>query len=100
MRTVACDDRGFVVSADILADAFGLTQAEVKTAMRGGSLTSRCEAGVEEDAGKWRLTFHFQGRASRLIVDDAGKIVQRASFPIRTNVTPGSRAPEAGGAER
>lgn len=66
------DDRGFTVNADILAEAFGLSEPEVKAAMRGGLLTSRCEVGVEDDAGKWRLTFHFQDRALRLILDETG----------------------------
>lgn len=92
------DDRGFTVNADILAEAFGLSEPEVKAAMRGGLLTSRCEVGVEDDAGKWRLTFHFQDRALRLILDETGEILKRVSFPVTTKATPDRRTPAADGA--
>ncbi|RMH45696.1 MAG: hypothetical protein D6686_16990 [Alphaproteobacteria bacterium] len=84
MTRIARDGAGFVVPAPLLAGAFGLSEAEVRAAMRGGAMTSRCEEGVEEDAGKWRLTFLFRGRAFRLIVAESGEVLQRATFPIRT----------------
>jgi hypothetical protein len=74
----------FVIDAALLADAFGLSQEEIKARMRAGSITSRCEAGVDEDAGRWRLTFHHAGRACRFIVDADGNILTRAIFPVRT----------------
>lgn len=74
---------GFVVSAHVLADTFGLTQEEVRHKMRCGAITSRSETGVGDDEGRWRLTFQHEGRALRLIVDDRGAILKRASFPIR-----------------
>ncbi|WP_099827496.1 DUF6522 family protein [Oceaniglobus indicus] len=72
----------FVVDAALLAEAFGLSEDQVKTRMRDGAITSRCEAGIDEDAGRWRLTFHHGDRACRFIVDDAGKVMTRATFPI------------------
>lgn len=74
----------FSVDAALLAEAFAITQAQVQLDMRAGTITSRCEAGVDEDAGRWRLTFHRGDRAVRFIVDDAGQVLTRASFPIRT----------------
>ncbi|SEP23384.1 hypothetical protein SAMN04490248_14616 [Salinihabitans flavidus] len=72
----------FVIDAALLADAFGLSQEEIKARMRAGTITSRCEAGVDEDAGRWRLTFHHDNRACRFIVDEGGNILKRATFPI------------------
>lgn len=74
----------FSVDAALLAEAFAITQAQVQQEMRAGSITSRCEAGVDEDAGRWRLTFHRGDRAVRFIVDEAGQVLTRASFPIRS----------------
>ncbi|HMM09509.1 MAG TPA: DUF6522 family protein [Paracoccus solventivorans] len=74
----------FSVDAALLAEAFAITQAQVQQEMRAGTITSRCEAGVEEDAGRWRLTFHRGDRAVRFIVDETGQVLTRASFPIRT----------------
>jgi hypothetical protein len=74
---------GFVVAARVLAEAFGLTEEEVRDKMRAGAIVSRCETGVGEDEGRWRLTFHHDGRALRLVVDDRGMVLKRAAFPIR-----------------
>ena len=83
MTTVERKAGDFVIDAMLLADAFGLSQDEIKARMRAGSITSRCEAGTNEDAGHWRLTFHYGNRACRFIVDEAGSILTRATFPIR-----------------
>ncbi|WP_417280686.1 DUF6522 family protein [Celeribacter sp.] len=84
MTTVERRAEDFVIEASLLADAFGLSQEEIKARMRSGFVTSRCEAGVDEDAGRWRLTFHHGGRACRFIVDTGGNILTRATFPVRT----------------
>lgn len=79
----------FVVPAAMLARAFGLDEAQLKAAMREGALTSRCEAGTDRDAGTWRLTFRFRGRALRITVNGQGEILQRARFPVRPTRRPG-----------
>jgi len=68
--------------------------------MQDGGITSRCEAGVDADQGRWRLTFHHGSRACRFIVDGGGRILTRASFPIRPRETgsgPQARPADPGG---
>jgi hypothetical protein len=84
MTTVDRKDEGFVIDAALLADAFGLSQEDIKARMRDGAITSRCEAGIDEDTGRWRLTFHHGSRACRFIVDGEGAVLTRETFPIRT----------------
>jgi len=72
----------FVIDASLLADAFRLTEGEVRTRMRDGLITSRCEIGVDEDAGASRLTFYHSERACRFIVDADGTVLKKATFPI------------------
>lgn len=91
MTGIERDGEGFVVPAPLLAEAFGIDEAEVKAAMRTGEMTSRCETGVDEDAGRFRLTFRHRDRALRLTVDGDGRILERARFPIR----PAARGPGA-----
>jgi len=86
MTAVERNSEGFVIDASLLADAFGLSQEEIQARMRAGTITSRCEAGVDEDAGRWRLTFHHGSRACRFIVDAGGHILNRATFPVRTGM--------------
>jgi hypothetical protein len=78
----------FVIDAALLAEAFALTQSEVRSRMRDGAITSRCEAGVDGDAGRWRLTFYHGNRACRFIVDDPGAILTRSAFPITARRSP------------
>jgi hypothetical protein len=84
MTQVERDDEGFIVPASLLAKAFGLTEDEVRKAMRDGALRSVCEAGVGSDAGRWRLTFRHANRARRYTVDQAGTILSTSRFPART----------------
>ncbi len=95
MTTVERNAEDFVIDAALLADAFGLSQEEIKVRMRDGAITSRCETGVDEDSGRWRLTFHHGGRACRFIVDAGGHILTRATFPVRT----GTQNPGAPGTD-
>ena len=80
MSGIAIEDDGFVVDAEILGTAFELDPATVPKRLRTGEITSRCESGEGEDAGRWRLTFYYGGRALRFIVDAHGAILSRATF--------------------
>ena len=77
---VSITAEGFVVDAEILGTTFGLDPATVPDRLRASEITSRCETGMEEDAGRWRLTFYCGGRALRLTVDAKGAILSRATF--------------------
>lgn len=79
---VTLSDTGFEVEAALIASAFGLDPASVPDLMRAGAITSRCETGVGEDEGRWRLTFFHKGRALRLTVDATGAILLRATFDV------------------
>ena len=87
---VTRDGETFVVEAAFLAEAFGLSEEEVRQAMAAGRINTRCEAGIDEDAGRWRLTFRHGGRTLRLVVDAAGTILSRS------RITAAPRAGTAG----
>jgi Family of unknown function (DUF6522) len=90
MTQVERDGSGFVVSAALLAQAFGMTEDQIRQAMRDGDMTSICEAGVDADTGRWRLTFRHADRACRFTVDEAGTILSTSRFPVRArpSITP------------
>ena len=94
MTRVERTEAGFVVDADLLAAAFHLPAASVRALMRDGRITSRCEAGVGEDEGRWRLTFYHGERVCRLTVDADGTLLGRATFPAPTR----DRRSDRGGA--
>lgn len=80
MTRIETNKEGFVVDAEILAEAFGIEVAEIRHLMQSGAIASRCETGVDEDEGRWRLVFFHGGRALRLTVDGTGQILVRARF--------------------
>jgi Family of unknown function (DUF6522) len=80
MSAVERSGDSFVVDVAVLARAFGLPAEEIRQMMRDGRITSRCEAGVDEDVGRWRLTFLHDGRNFRLTVDGTGEILRQSTF--------------------
>jgi len=78
MPVVTVTAGGFTIDADLLAAAFSLDQEAVRAKMRAGEITSLCEAGVDEDAGRFRLSFRHQTRILRLILDADGAVLSKS----------------------
>jgi hypothetical protein len=68
------------IEASILAHGLEFDPSSVQAMMRRGEITSLCERGVNEDAGRYRLTFFCKGRRFRLIIDRTGTVVQRSTI--------------------
>lgn len=71
------------LDASLIAEDLGLAPAQVLERLRTGELTARCEQGIAEDAGRFRLTFYHESRRLRLIVDRKGRIVERSAAQLR-----------------
>lgn len=73
-------ERGAVsVDAETIAVGLGMRDAaSVQRLMRAGTLTSLCERGVDEDAGRHRVTFFYKNRRLRLVIDENGKVIERS----------------------
>jgi hypothetical protein len=82
MTGVTVDAEGFTVDAEVIAQGFGIDPARVPLMLREGRITSRCETGIDADAGRYRLTFIHEARALRLTVDAEGALLQQARFPV------------------
>ncbi|TFL17255.1 DUF6522 family protein [Jannaschia formosa] len=80
MTGIEMGEEGFVVDAQIVAEAFRIEAPDVRRLLQSGAMTSRCEKGVDEDEGRWRLVFFHGGRALRLTVDGTGALLSRATF--------------------
>ena len=77
------------VAAEDIAPGLHLTPDEVMQGFRSGTITSVCEQGLEEDAGRFRLTFYSARRRLRLTVDAGGAILKRSSADFtRQNPAP------------
>jgi hypothetical protein len=68
------------IDASIVGAGLGLEPQEVLSLMRAQAITGVCEQGIDDDAGRYRLTFFHKGRRLRLIVDDSGRVVRRSAI--------------------
>ena len=66
------------VDAAVIGEGLKIDPSAVQLLMREAKITSLCERGIAEDAGLMRLTFFYQGRRLRIIVDDTGAILRRS----------------------
>lgn len=79
MPTIEFEEGALKVDAIIIGEGLGIDPARIQGLMREGRITSLCERGIDNDAGRYRLTFFYENVRFRLIVDDAGNVVQRSS---------------------
>ncbi|WP_295811561.1 DUF6522 family protein [uncultured Nitratireductor sp.] len=74
---VSFEDGGATVEAVLVADGLRLRADEVPSMLRDGSITCCFERGADKDEGRFRLTFWYQNLRFQLIVDEAGRVLQR-----------------------
>ena len=87
-------DGTFDLAADVIASGLGLAAETVPVLLRAGEITSRCEKGLDDDAGWYRLTFFHGNRRLRLFVDDRGHIARRGLIDFGSRpVPPAARRP-------
>jgi uncharacterized protein DUF6522 len=78
MSAVEFEEGAIRIDAAILAEGFAIPPARVHHLLRKGKITSLCERGIDEDAGRHRLTFFHRNRRLRLVTDAAGSIIERS----------------------
>ncbi len=76
------------IDATLVAAELGIPPPLVLARMREGRVTSRCERGLGEDAGRFQLTFFHGNRSVRLVVDNAGNILERSSADVVDRAPP------------
>ncbi len=94
MPMIEFEDGAVQIDATIIAEGFGIEPSQVQARMREGKITSRYERGVDEDAGRHRITFFSDNRRLSLTVDEAGNVVQRSVVDFGDHpAPPGLRRP-------
>ncbi len=78
MSAVSIGDGQVTVEAALVAGGLGLDEPRLRDLMRAGTITTVCEAGEGDDAGRTRLNFLYGNRVLRLTVDAAGELVEPA----------------------
>jgi hypothetical protein len=75
---IAIGDGAVEIDASVVGQGLGLEPQEILQLMRDGAITAVYEEGVDDDAGRHRLTFFYKGRRLRLVVEDSGRVLQRS----------------------
>jgi hypothetical protein len=83
MTTITFEGGTISVDPAVVASGLRLDPDTLRDMLRSGLVTSVCEKGEDEDAGRFRLTFYSPNRRFRLIVDAAGVIVQSSTVDYR-----------------
>jgi hypothetical protein len=78
MNAVEFEEGAIRIDAAIIAEGLGIEPSRVHHLMRKGKITSLCERGIDQDAGRHRLTFFHRKRRLRLVTDAAGSIIERS----------------------
>lgn len=71
-----------VIDAHDLGPLLGLEPAMVPQKLRDGEITSRFETGVDEDKGRFRLTFYHAGKRIRLTCLEDGTVLSTTRIPV------------------
>ena len=78
MTDITHDGEGFVVPAELLAEALRLEAAAVPGLLASGGIRTVSEEGVGADEGRFRLSFTHANRRLRLVVDASGTLINRS----------------------
>ena len=79
MTAITFRDGTLEVDAGIVAGALDLSPEALRSGLQRGDITTLCEKGEAEDAGRFRVTFFTPTRRLRLIVDAGGAILQTST---------------------
>lgn len=90
MTSLEIEDGSVQIDATIVAEAFGITPERLLELMRKGKVTSLSERGMDEDAGRHRLTFFHDNRRLRIVVNESGEMVQRSVIDFGDHALPAS----------
>ena len=83
------DDGEITVEAEMLAPKLGLTVEALKENMTQGHVMAVAETGVDEDAGRIRLTFRYGTRVWRVVIEADGSLIEEPAPAVKA-------APKAG----
>jgi hypothetical protein len=78
---ITITDGQATIDAHDLGPLLDLAPSAVPKVMRDGKITSRFEKGMDDDAGRVRLTFFYAGRRVRLTCSDDGTVLSTTRTP-------------------
>lgn len=80
MKPIEFENGAVAIDASVIAEGLGIALPLFREQMRAGKITGLSERGIDADAGRYRLTFFSEHRRFRVVVDEAGAILQRSTL--------------------
>lgn len=93
MGTIEFQDGAVQIDARVIGEGLGIDPSVVQKCIREGKITSRCERGIAEDEGRYRLTFFAERRRFRLVIDTTGSVVRRSTINFSSPLPASARKP-------
>ncbi len=90
MAIVEFAEGALLIDAAVIGRGLNVEPSLVQVRMREGKITVFCEHGVDEDAGRYRLTFFHENRRFRLVIDEEGNAIQRSTVDFGDRPLPTS----------
>lgn len=87
---VEFEDGAIRVDVTVVAKGLGIEPPLVQKGMREGSVSSLCERGIDEDEGRYRVTFFSGSRRFRLVIDNEGNMLRRSALDFGDRGLPAS----------
>lgn len=84
MTRIEWDSDTVSVDATLIAGPLQTTPELVLALIRAGRITTRCERGVDEDAGRFRLSFRRGTRRLQLLVDSGGNVLGQSVVTLKS----------------
>jgi hypothetical protein len=80
MKPVEFENGAVAIDASVIAEGLGIALPLFREQMRAGKITGLSERGTDADSGRYRLSFFSEHRRFRVVVDEAGAILQRSTL--------------------
>lgn len=96
-NAVEIENGTVAIDASVIAEGLGIALPLLREQMRAGEITSRSERGIDDDNGRYRLSFFSEHRRFRVVVDQAGAIIQRSTLNFGDAPLPKSIRKPGGG---
>jgi hypothetical protein len=81
---------GIQIDANLLGEGLGIEPRSIPGLLRSGAITGRCERGIGEDEGRYRMSFFHQGRRFRIVIHESGRVLQRSCIDFGDQPLPAS----------
>lgn len=80
---IAIENNNFTIDAGLVAHLLDIAPDAVQPLMRDGHITTRCETGIDDHRGQYRLNFFYGKRSARVSINASGRVISRSAIVFK-----------------